>query len=114
MMFQDKAPLFGRMRTWPRRTKVRSGRQLTSLKAMGASLVSRLTYAAVSRLDGIGKCAIGDMICSALRSSVGNGETLYPDTRLSPLLRVGASPGRAVFDSLGEARTTSFMVIIRL
>jgi len=40
------------------------------LKAMGAGLSSRLAYAAVGRLDGIGKCAIGDMIFSVLRSSV--------------------------------------------
>ena len=38
---------------------------------MGASLVSRVTYAAASRLDGIGKCAIGNMIFSALTSSLG-------------------------------------------
>jgi len=53
---------------------------------MGASLVSRLTYVAASRLDGIGQWAIGDMISSALKSSLGIVERFtsvtYPGTNI--------------------------------
>jgi hypothetical protein len=35
------------------------------LKAMGAGPAGRITYAAASRLDGIGRRAIGDMVSSA-------------------------------------------------
>ena len=40
---------------------------LVLLKAMGAGPAGRITYAAASRLDGIGRRAIGDMVSSALR-----------------------------------------------
>ena len=39
------------------------------LKAMGAGPTGRITYAAASRLDGIGRRAIGDMVSSAVASS---------------------------------------------
>jgi hypothetical protein len=39
------------------------------LKAMEAGPAGRITYAAASRLDGIGRRAIGDMVSSAVASS---------------------------------------------
>jgi len=39
------------------------------LKAVGAGPTGRITYAAASRLDGIGRRAIGDMVSSAVASS---------------------------------------------
>jgi hypothetical protein len=39
------------------------------LKAMGAGPAGRIAYAAASRLDGIGRRAIGDMVSSAVASS---------------------------------------------
>jgi hypothetical protein len=39
------------------------------LKAMGAGPAGRITYAAASRLDGIGRRPIGDMVSSAVASS---------------------------------------------
>jgi hypothetical protein len=68
------------------------------LNTTGAGSTRRITYAATSRLDGIGWCAIGDMISSAVMSSVWIAACLtaaqYPDLTLSPLLRSGASRAR--------------------
>ena len=103
MVFQDKAPLLRACA--PDLNAENALRPSTYLlRAMGASLVSRLTYAAASRLDGIGQYAIGDMISSALKSSLGTVERFtsvtYPDTTLSPLLTLGASPSLAAFPSV--------------
>ena len=65
-MFQDKAPLL-RKHAHPARTQTRTLWPSTwlLLKAMGAGPAGRITYAAASRLDGIGRRAIGDMVSSA-------------------------------------------------
>lgn len=57
---------------------------------MGASLASRLDYAAWSRLDGIGHCEIGNITASAVTSNGGTGErftSVAYTQRLSPLLK---------------------------
>ena len=60
-VFQDKAPLrAARVQTRPRWPST----WLLS-KAMGAGPAGRVIYAAASRLDGIGRRAIGDMVSSA-------------------------------------------------
>jgi hypothetical protein len=61
------------------------------LKAMSASLVSRLTYAAANRLNGIGQCAIGDMDLLRLRRVLGCGTlqrhvSRHPHYRRTPRL----------------------------
>jgi len=69
-MFQDEAPLL-RTHAHPARTQTRTLWPSTCLllKAMGAGPTGRITYAAASRLDGIGRRAIGDMVSSAVASS---------------------------------------------
>jgi hypothetical protein len=70
VMFQDEAPLL-RKHAHPARTQTRTLWPSTwlLLKAMGAGPAGRITYAAASRLDGIGRRAIGDMVSSAVASS---------------------------------------------
>ena len=67
-MFQDEAPLL-RKHAHPARTQIRTLWPSTwlLLKAMGAGPAGRITQAAASRLDGIGRRAIGDMVSSAVR-----------------------------------------------
>ena len=70
-VFQDKAPLL-RKHAHPARTPTRTLWPSTCLllKAMGAGPAGGITYAAASRLDGIGRRAIGDMVSSAVASSL--------------------------------------------
>ena len=69
-VFQDEAPLL-RKHAHPARTQTRTLWPSTwlLLTAMGAGPAGRIAYAAASRLDGIGRRAIGDMVSSAVASS---------------------------------------------
>jgi hypothetical protein len=70
VVFQDEAPLL-RKHAHAARTQTRTLWPSTwlLLKAMGAGPAGRIAYAAASRLDSIGRRAIGDMISSAVASS---------------------------------------------
>jgi len=86
LVFQDEAPRGARTRTRPSQTRgLRPSTQLL-LKALGAGPTGRITYAAEGRLDGIGRRAIGDMVSSAVASSVELSGTLRerPARPLSP------------------------------
>jgi len=87
MMFQDKAPLL-HTRTDPRARTTTCGVQLGLLKAMGASLAGRLTYAAASRLNGIGRCAIGDIVSSTLTSCTGYRSACEGNVSLDSIMAV--------------------------
>ena len=67
--FKTKLPCCAYTRTRPVRRHVRRGHQLGLLNVMGAGPAGRIGYAAASRLDGIGRRAIGDMVSSAVASS---------------------------------------------
>jgi hypothetical protein len=69
-MFQDEAPLL-RIDAHSARTQTRTPWPSTwwLLKAMGAGPAGRIAQAVASRLDDIGRRAIGDMVSSASTSS---------------------------------------------
>ena len=94
-MFQDEAPLL-RKHAHPARTQTRTLWPSTwlSLKAMGAGPAGRITYAAASRLDGIGRRAMGDMVSSAVASSeLALLLRKRPAEALSREIEIGANSG---------------------